>query len=143
MSDRNAGVPFGVYYYYEICLAIMFAFLFVTFLCICSITDPTWFEKVQVNLPAVKRRAEQLSARRTVKKQWQGCIIYCVRPQVYPGEHTLLLLCVFFQCTFIGAVTPQVVCWSQLVHRTGKLSRKLIQYYELVWTLYGAIIKGG
>ena len=33
--------------------------------------DLAWLEQVRVNLPAVKRRAETLGTRRTVKQQWQ------------------------------------------------------------------------
>ncbi|KAF6118260.1 deoxyribose-phosphate aldolase [Phyllostomus discolor] len=34
--------------------------------------DLSWISKVQVNQPAVLRRAEQIQARRTVKKEWQA-----------------------------------------------------------------------
>ena len=37
------------------------------------ISDPAWVQNVYINLPAVKRRAEVLGTRRTVKKQWQVC----------------------------------------------------------------------
>ena len=37
----------------------------------CILTDPAWIQNVHINLPATKRRAEQLGLRRTVKKQWQ------------------------------------------------------------------------
>ena len=33
--------------------------------------ESSWFDAVDVNLTAVKRRADSLSGRRTVKKQWQ------------------------------------------------------------------------
>ncbi|XP_078194392.1 deoxyribose-phosphate aldolase isoform X3 [Callithrix jacchus] len=35
-------------------------------------TDLSWISKIQVNHPAVLRRAEQIQARRTVKKEWQA-----------------------------------------------------------------------
>ena len=35
------------------------------------VLDASWYDDVQINVPAVKRRVEQLTARRTVKKQWQ------------------------------------------------------------------------
>ena len=38
--------------------------------CMCYL-DPSWLSSVHVNLPAVKRRAETIGGRRTVKKQWQ------------------------------------------------------------------------
>uniref|UniRef100_A0A671FQ32 deoxyribose-phosphate aldolase n=1 Tax=Rhinolophus ferrumequinum TaxID=59479 RepID=A0A671FQ32_RHIFE len=34
--------------------------------------DLSWISKIQVNQPAVLRRAEQIQARRTVKKEWQA-----------------------------------------------------------------------
>uniref|UniRef100_A0A8D2GZD7 Deoxyribose-phosphate aldolase n=1 Tax=Urocitellus parryii TaxID=9999 RepID=A0A8D2GZD7_UROPR len=34
--------------------------------------DLSWISKVQVNQPAVLRRAQQIQARRTVKKEWQA-----------------------------------------------------------------------
>uniref|UniRef100_A0A2K5C0E3 deoxyribose-phosphate aldolase n=1 Tax=Aotus nancymaae TaxID=37293 RepID=A0A2K5C0E3_AOTNA len=34
--------------------------------------DLSWISKIQVNHPAVLRRAEQIQARRTVKKEWQA-----------------------------------------------------------------------
>ncbi|KAL0612378.1 LOW QUALITY PROTEIN: Deoxyribose-phosphate aldolase [Plecturocebus cupreus] len=37
-----------------------------------EITDLSWISKIQVNHPAVLRRAEQIQARRTVKKEWQA-----------------------------------------------------------------------
>ncbi|PNI98338.1 DERA isoform 7 [Pan troglodytes] len=36
--------------------------------------DLSWISKIQVNHPAVLRRAEQIQARRTVKKEWQVMI---------------------------------------------------------------------
>ena len=33
--------------------------------------DLSWISKIQVNKPAVLRRAEQIQARRPVKKEWQ------------------------------------------------------------------------
>lgn len=33
--------------------------------------DETWLHNIYINLPAVKRRADTLATRRTVKKQWQ------------------------------------------------------------------------
>ncbi|KAK1341343.1 hypothetical protein QTO34_017748 [Cnephaeus nilssonii] len=34
--------------------------------------DLSWISKIQVNQPAVLRRAQQIQARRTVKKEWQA-----------------------------------------------------------------------
>ena len=43
-----------------------------------------WLEKVRVNLPAVKRRAETLGTKRTVKMQWQAAwlcrALTCIDP---------------------------------------------------------------
>ncbi|KAM4820458.1 deoxyribose-phosphate aldolase [Thomomys bottae] len=39
---------------------------------LCQPLDLSWIDKVQVNQPAVLRRAEQIQARRTVKKEWQA-----------------------------------------------------------------------
>ncbi|KAI2564651.1 deoxyribose-phosphate aldolase [Homo sapiens] len=36
--------------------------------------DLSWISKIQVNHPAVLRRAEQIQARRTVKKEWQALL---------------------------------------------------------------------
>ncbi|XP_008065725.1 deoxyribose-phosphate aldolase [Carlito syrichta] len=36
------------------------------------LADLSWISKIQVNHPAVLRRAEQIQARRTVKKEWQA-----------------------------------------------------------------------
>lgn len=54
--------------------------------------DPTWYDKVHINLPAVKRRAEQLGTRRTVKKQWQAAwllrTIQCIDLTALSGDDT-------------------------------------------------------
>jgi len=54
--------------------------------------DPSWFENVNINLPAVKRRAEQLGTRRTVKKQWQAAwllrAIQCIDLTTLSGDDT-------------------------------------------------------
>lgn len=55
-----------------------------------SLLDLSWISKIQVNQPAVLRRAQQIQARRTVKKEWQvrllsACTFQCLalpsRPQ--------------------------------------------------------------
>nr|XP_035971665.1 deoxyribose-phosphate aldolase [Halichoerus grypus] len=55
--------------------------------------DLSWISKIQVNQPAVLRRAEQIQARRTVKKEWQGTC----------GQHSL-------QCI----LTKDVLCITGL-----------------------------
>ncbi|ELU10749.1 hypothetical protein CAPTEDRAFT_219406 [Capitella teleta] len=54
--------------------------------------DPSWFETVHVNLPGIKRRAEQLGTRRTVKKQWQAAwllrITTCIDLTTLSGDDT-------------------------------------------------------
>lgn len=55
--------------------------------------DATWLSSVRVNLPAVKRRAETLSGRRTVKKQWQAAwllrVASCIDLTTLAGDDTL------------------------------------------------------
>ncbi|XP_074647032.1 deoxyribose-phosphate aldolase-like [Tubulanus polymorphus] len=54
--------------------------------------DPTWFESVDINLPAVKRRAATLGTRRTVKKQWQTAwllrAVTCIDLTTLSGDDT-------------------------------------------------------
>lgn len=54
--------------------------------------DLDWVSRVQVNLPAVKLRAEQLQARRTVKKQWQAAwllkAVTCIDLTTLSGDDT-------------------------------------------------------
>jgi len=54
--------------------------------------DLAWVNSVSVNLPAVKRRAEQLGARRTVKKQWQAAwllrAVSCIDLTTLSGDDT-------------------------------------------------------
>ncbi|XP_041352307.1 deoxyribose-phosphate aldolase-like [Gigantopelta aegis] len=55
--------------------------------------DESWFQNVYVNLPAVKRRAETLGTRRTVKKQWQAAwllrAVSCIDLTTLSGDDTL------------------------------------------------------
>ncbi|XP_045195857.2 deoxyribose-phosphate aldolase-like [Mercenaria mercenaria] len=55
--------------------------------------DPSWIQNVYVNLPATKRRAEQLGLRRTVKKQWQAAwelrAVSCIDLTTLAGDDTL------------------------------------------------------
>jgi len=54
--------------------------------------DLAWVNSVSVNLPAVKRRADQLGARRTVKKQWQAAwllrAVSCIDLTTLSGDDT-------------------------------------------------------
>lgn len=54
--------------------------------------DESWLANVRVNLPAVKRRVESLSGRRTVKKQWQAAwllrITSCIDLTTLSGDDT-------------------------------------------------------
>jgi len=54
--------------------------------------DLAWVNSVSVNLPAVERRAEQLGARRTVKKQWQAAwllrAVSCIDLTTLSGDDT-------------------------------------------------------
>merc|ERR1711971_833226 len=51
-----------------------------------------WLEQVRVNLPAVKRRVESLSGRRTVKQQWQAAwllrAVTCIDLTTLAGDDT-------------------------------------------------------
>jgi len=53
----------------------------------------TWVENSRVNLPAVKRRAETLKTRRSVKKQWQAAwllrAVTCIDLTTLSGDDTL------------------------------------------------------
>ncbi|XP_060560569.1 deoxyribose-phosphate aldolase-like [Ruditapes philippinarum] len=55
--------------------------------------DPAWIQNVNINLPATKRRAEQLGLRRTVKKQWQAAwelrAVSCIDLTTLAGDDTL------------------------------------------------------
>lgn len=55
--------------------------------------DASWLSNVHVNLPAVKRRAETLGGRRTVKKQWQAAwllrVVSCIDLTTLAGDDTL------------------------------------------------------
>ncbi|XP_013392327.1 deoxyribose-phosphate aldolase-like [Lingula anatina] len=55
--------------------------------------DATWLEGVSINLPAVKRRAESLAAKRTVKKQWQAAwllkAVTCIDLTTLAGDDTV------------------------------------------------------
>ncbi|XP_060565565.1 deoxyribose-phosphate aldolase-like [Ruditapes philippinarum] len=55
--------------------------------------DPAWIQNVHINLPATKRRAEQLGLRRTVKKQWQAAwelrAVSCIDLTTLAGDDTL------------------------------------------------------
>jgi deoxyribose-phosphate aldolase len=54
---------------------------------------PEWFEAVQVNLSATERRAASLTARRTVKKDWQAAwllqAIRCIDLTTLAGDDTV------------------------------------------------------
>ena len=54
--------------------------------------DLAWLEKVRINLPAVKRRAETLGTRRTVKQQWQAAwlcrALTCIDLTTLSGDDT-------------------------------------------------------
>ncbi|XP_037080228.1 deoxyribose-phosphate aldolase-like [Pollicipes pollicipes] len=54
--------------------------------------DLAWVNSVRVNLPAVKRRAETLGTRRTVKKEWQAAwmlrAISCIDLTTLAGDDT-------------------------------------------------------
>ncbi|ESN90819.1 hypothetical protein HELRODRAFT_158082 [Helobdella robusta] len=54
--------------------------------------DESWLANVNINLPAVKRRAQQLSGRRTVKKEWQLAwllrAVTCIDLTTLSGEDT-------------------------------------------------------
>lgn len=54
--------------------------------------DLGWLEKVRVNLPAVKRRAETLGTKRTVKMQWQAAwlcrALTCIDLTTLSGDDT-------------------------------------------------------
>ncbi|ESO83463.1 hypothetical protein LOTGIDRAFT_236608 [Lottia gigantea] len=54
--------------------------------------DETWIQNVYINLPAVKRRAETLGTRRTVKKQWQAAwllrAVSCIDLTTLAGDDT-------------------------------------------------------
>lgn len=51
-----------------------------------------WLEKVRINLPAVKRRADTLGTRRTVKMQWQAAwlcrALTCIDLTTLSGDDT-------------------------------------------------------
>ncbi|XP_046546403.1 deoxyribose-phosphate aldolase-like [Haliotis rubra] len=54
--------------------------------------DESWFQNVNINLAAVKRRAETLGTRRTVKKQWQAAwllrAVTCIDLTTLSGDDT-------------------------------------------------------
>jgi len=54
--------------------------------------DLAWLEKVYVNLPAVKRRADTFGTRRTVKQQWQAAwllkAVTCIDLTTLAGDDT-------------------------------------------------------
>ncbi|XP_045626078.2 deoxyribose-phosphate aldolase [Procambarus clarkii] len=54
--------------------------------------DLAWVNSVQVNLPSVKRRAETLGTKRTVKKQWQAAwllrAVTCIDLTTLSGDDT-------------------------------------------------------
>ncbi|EDO46228.1 predicted protein, partial [Nematostella vectensis] len=55
--------------------------------------DLGWVENSRVNLPAVKRRAETLKTRRSVKKQWQAGwllrAVTCIDLTTLAGDDTI------------------------------------------------------
>ncbi|XP_071113415.1 deoxyribose-phosphate aldolase-like [Haliotis cracherodii] len=54
--------------------------------------DESWFQNVNINLAAVKRRADTLGTRRTVKKQWQAAwllrAVTCIDLTTLAGDDT-------------------------------------------------------
>jgi deoxyribose-phosphate aldolase len=54
--------------------------------------DMAWVESVRINLPAVKRRAETLGTKRTVKMQWQAAwlcrALTCIDLTTLSGDDT-------------------------------------------------------
>lgn len=54
--------------------------------------DLAWVNSVQINLPSVKRRAETLGTKRTVKKQWQAAwllrAVTCIDLTTLSGDDT-------------------------------------------------------
>ena len=54
--------------------------------------DLAWLERVKINLPAVKRRAETLGTKRTVKMQWQAAwlckALTCIDLTTLSGDDT-------------------------------------------------------
>lgn len=54
--------------------------------------DLEWIERSRVNLPAVKRRADTLKTRRSVKKQWQAAwllrAVTCIDLTTLSGDDT-------------------------------------------------------
>lgn len=54
--------------------------------------DEKWLSNIYVNLPAIKRRADTLSTRRTVKKQWQAAwllrAVTCIDLTTLSGDDT-------------------------------------------------------
>ncbi|XP_064610227.1 LOW QUALITY PROTEIN: deoxyribose-phosphate aldolase-like [Liolophura sinensis] len=54
--------------------------------------DSAWLDNVYINLPAIKRRADTLSTRRTVKKQWQAAwllkAVTCIDLTTLSGDDT-------------------------------------------------------
>lgn len=54
--------------------------------------DLEWVNRVRVNLPAVKRRADTLKTRRSVKKQWQAAwllrAVTCIDLTTLSGDDT-------------------------------------------------------
>ncbi|KAK7107991.1 hypothetical protein V1264_015797 [Littorina saxatilis] len=54
--------------------------------------DESWIKNVNINLPAVKRRAETVTARRGVKKQWQAAwqlrAVSCIDLTTLAGDDT-------------------------------------------------------
>ncbi|XP_036879006.1 deoxyribose-phosphate aldolase isoform X2 [Manis javanica] len=54
--------------------------------------DLSWISKIQVNQPAVLRRARQIQARRTVKKEWQAAwllkAVTCIDLTTLSGDDT-------------------------------------------------------
>merc|ERR1719481_1243431 len=54
--------------------------------------DLGWVNSVRINLPSVKRRAETLGTKRTVKKQWQAAwllrAVTCIDLTTLSGDDT-------------------------------------------------------
>lgn len=75
-SGTRVGSLFRTSYllciFWESCANLVSFVIMPSFTSICyAFSDESWIKNVNINLPAVKRRAETVTARRGVKKQWQ------------------------------------------------------------------------
>ena len=65
-------------------------------------TDASWFEGININLSAVKRRASELGTKRTVKKQWQVLLVFIFSP-------ILLSFCIY-DCVVSKYMRQNIIC---------------------------------